>query len=134
MELAADFSFAPLPPIETPVEFPFPALPSRLGPVTGLAGKWSGQGFNVIRGPNHAPSGEDRFLDLNLTSEQLECDSISGPIPNRGLLQPDINMFGLTYLQQVSDANLGAGLHLEPGLWVAIPRTSDPKEAPPVAR
>ena len=43
-------------------------------------------------------------------------------------------MSGLTYLQQISDANLGAGLHLEPGLWVAIPQTSDPREAPTVAR
>lgn len=34
-----------------------------------------------------------------MTSEQLEFDPISGPIPNRGLLQADINMFGLTYLQ-----------------------------------
>jgi hypothetical protein len=134
MELAGDFSFVPLPPIENPVEFPFPELASRLGPLTGLAGKWSGQGFNVIWRPNHKPSGQDRFLELNLTSEQLEFDAISGPIPNRGLLQPDINMFGLTYLQQISDANLNAGLHIEPGLWVAIPRTSDPKEAPTVAR
>jgi hypothetical protein len=116
------------------VEFPFPELASRLGPLTGLAGKWSGQGFNVIWRPNHKPSGQDRFLELNLTSEQLEFDPISGPIPNRGLLQPDITMFGLTYLQQISDANLGAGLHIEPGLWVAIPQTSEPKEAPTVAR
>jgi len=32
-----------------------------------------------------------------VTSEQLEFSAIPGPIPNRGLLQPDINMFGLTY-------------------------------------
>lgn len=43
-------------------------------------------------------------------------------------------MFGLTYLQQISDANLSAGLHIEPGLWVAVPATGDPKEAPTVAR
>ena len=68
-------------------------------------------------------------------SRQLEFTPISGPIPNRGLLQPDINMFGLTYLQQISDANLrAAGLHIEPGLWAVVPRTSDPGEVLTVVR
>jgi hypothetical protein len=133
MELATDFSFQPLPPLEDPVHFPFPEVANPLGPLAGLAGKWSGRGFNVIWRPNHTP-GQDRFLELNVTTEQLEFDAISGPIPNRGLLQPDINMFGLTYLQQISDANLKAGLHIEPGLWVAAPATSAPKESPTVAR
>ncbi len=56
--------------------------------------------------PNHT-SGQDRFLKLNVTSEQLELDAISGPIPNRGLLQADINMFGLTYL--LSELGRGFG-------------------------
>jgi hypothetical protein len=43
-------------------------------------------------------------------------------------------MFGLTYLQQISDANVNAGLHIEPGLWVVIPHTSDPNVVPTVAR
>jgi hypothetical protein len=133
MELAADFSFQPLPALENPVHFPFPAVAHPLGPLAPLAGKWSGRGFNVIWRPNHTP-GQDRFLELNVTSEQLEFDAISGPIPNRGLLQPDINMFGLTYLQQISDANLKAGLHIEPGIWVTIPATSAPKVVPTVAR
>jgi hypothetical protein len=133
MELAADFSFQPLPPLEDPVHFPFPEVANPLGPLAGLAGKWSGRGFNVIWRPDHTP-GQDHFLELNVTSEQLEFDPISGPIPNRGLLQPDINMFGLTYLQQISDANLKAGLHIEPGLWAAVPTTSDPKEPPTVTR
>jgi hypothetical protein len=134
MELAADFSFQPLPALDSPVQLPFPDVANPLGPLAGLAGKWSGRGFNVIWRPNHTPAGQDRFLELNVTSEQLQFETISGPIPNRGLLQPDINMFGLTYLQQISDANLNAGLHIEPGLWVAIPATTDPKEAPTVAR
>jgi hypothetical protein len=37
-------------------------------------------------------------------------------------------MFGLTYLQQVTDSSLHAGRHIEPGLWVTIPATSNPKE------
>jgi hypothetical protein len=43
-------------------------------------------------------------------------------------------MFGLTYLQQISDANLKAGLHIEPSLWVTIPKTTDPNVGPTVAR
>jgi hypothetical protein len=69
-----------------------------------------------------------------VTSDQIEFAAISGPIPNRGLLQPDINMFGLTYLQQITDANLGAGLHIEPGIWAAVPATTDPKVVPTVVR
>ena len=133
MELAPDFSFQPLPAVENATQQPFPQVASPLGPLAGLVGKWSGHGFNVIWRPNHT-AGQDRFLELNVTSEQLEFTAISGSIPNRGLLQPDINMFGLTYLQQISDANLKAGLHIEPGLWVAVPKTSNPNVVPTVAR
>ena len=133
MELAPDFSFQPLPAVENATQQPFPEVASPLGPLSGLVGKWSGRGFNVIWRPNHTPN-QDHFLELNVTSEQLEFSAISGPIPNRGLLQPDINMFGLTYLQQISDANLNAGLHIEPGLWVVIPKTTDPNVPPSVAR
>jgi hypothetical protein len=115
------------------VQAPFPEVASPLGPLANLVGKWAGRGFNMIWRPDHA-SGQDHFLELNVTSEQLEFSPISGSIPNRGLLQPDINMFGLTYLQQISDANLKAGLHIEPGLWLAIPATSNPSEHPTVAR
>jgi hypothetical protein len=110
------------------------AKPNLLGPLAGLAGKWSGTGFNVIWRPFHQPASQDRFLELNVTSDHLEFEVINGPIPNRGLLQGDIEMFGLTYLQQISDANLRAGLHVEPGLWANIPRTSDPGVPPTVAR
>jgi len=133
MDLAADFSFQPLPAVQTPAANPFPEIASPLGPLAGLAGKWIGRGFNVIWRPDSA-SGQDRFLELNVTSEQLEFSPISGPIPNRGFLQGDINMFGLTYLQQISDANLKAGLHIEPGLWAAVPKTSDPNVPPTVIR
>jgi hypothetical protein len=136
MELAPDFVFQPLPPITgAETEAGTAAAPANpLGPLAGLAGKWSGTGFNVIWRPFHEPASQDRFLEFNVTSEQLEFDPISGVIPNRGLLQGDIAMSGLTYLQQISDANLKAGLHIEPGLWVTIPRTSDPAVPPTVAR
>ena len=132
MELATDFAFTPLPAVENAVQAPFPEVASPLGPLAGLVGKWSGKGFNIIWRPDFGT--QDHFLELNVTSEQLEFSAISGSIPNRGLLQPDINMFGLTYLQQISDANLKAGLHIEPGLWLAVPKTTDPAEGPTVAR
>jgi hypothetical protein len=99
----------------------------------GLLGKWQGEGFNVIWRPNNTP-GQDRFLELNLTEEQLEFIEIPGNIPNRGLLQADIDMFGVTYLQQISDKNMKAGLHIEPGIWANVPETVNPAEVPTVVR
>ncbi len=133
MDLSPDFAFQPLPALESPTQQPFAGVASPLGPLAGLVGKWSGRGFNAIWRPNHTP-GQDRFLELNVTTETIEFTAINGQIPNRGFLQPDMNMFGLTYLQQISDANLKAGLHIEPGLWVAVPRTTNPNLGPTVAR
>jgi hypothetical protein len=133
MELTPDFSFQPLPAVEDQDQSVSAEAAKPLGPLAGLTGKWSGRGFNLIWRPDHA-SGQDHFLELNVTSEQIEFESISGSIPNRGLLQGDISMVGLTYLQQISDANLKAGLHIEPGVWLVIPKTTDPNVSPTVAR
>ena len=46
----------------------------------------------------------------------------------------DINMFGLTYMQQIAEASDGTGLHIEPGIWAHVPRTSNPHEPPTVVR
>jgi hypothetical protein len=132
MPLNDDFVFRPLPALEDTIHFPFPIL-NPLGPLAALGGEWGGKGFNVIWRPNHTP-GQDHFLELNLTQDSINFAAISGAIPNRGLLQQDINMFGLTYLQQISDANLDAGLHIEPGIWAVAPATSDPAEGPTVVR
>jgi hypothetical protein len=132
MALNDDFVFRPLPALEFPIHFPFP-IANPLGPLAALAGEWGGHGFNVIWRPNHTP-GQDHFLELNRTNDSINFSAISGAIPNRGLLQPDINMFGLTYLQQISDSNLDAGLHIEPGIWAVAPPTSDPAEGPTVVR
>ena len=143
MESAADFVFEPLPPIEEPATPPAAGAPpiveaaaaDPLGPLAGLAGNWAGQGFNVIWRPHPLkPSGQDRFLELNVTSEQLDFGPALRNIPNRGLLQPNISLAGLNYLQQISDANLNAPQHFEPGLWVTVPGTSDPQEPRTVAR
>jgi hypothetical protein len=59
---------------------------------------------------------------------------INGPIPNRGLAMADIDMFGLTYMQQISESSTGAGLHIEPGIWATVPLTADPSEPASVVR
>jgi LysM repeat protein len=140
MELKPDFAFTPLPPIERPLRFSSVHTPANpLGLLEGLKGTWTGTGFNVIWRPNSTP-GQDRFLELNLTEETLRFEEIPGAIPNRGLLQSDINMFGLWYLQTIADANIKgdngkpAGLHLEPGIWATVPQTEHPQEVPTVIR
>ena len=143
MESAADFVFGPQPPIEEPAAPAAAgeaapaaaAAPDPLGPLAGLAGNWAGQGFNVIWRPHPLkPSGQDRFLELNVTSEQLDFGPALRGIPNRGLLQPNISLAGLHYLQQIADANTHNNQHFEPGLWVTVPQTSDPQEPRTVAR
>jgi hypothetical protein len=103
-----------------------------LGALAILAGTWKGHGFNAIWRPHHDQ--QDRFLELNLTDETLAFTRIPGPIPNRGLAMPDIEMFGLTYMQQISGSISKAGLHIEPGIWANVPQTTDPSEPPTVVR
>ena len=129
-----DFAFAGL---NTP-EAPAAAVralggPDPLGALAGLEGTWKGHGFNAIWRPHNPPS-QDRFLELNMTDETLVFTKINGPIPNRGLAMHDINMFGLTYMQQISETSTGAGLHIEPGIWATVPHTTDPNVPPSVVR
>ncbi len=127
-----DFVFEGIPPIEEPAAVQAPGDP--LGPLAPLAGTWKGHGFNAIWRPHPLSSGQDRFLELNMTTETLAFSKINGPIPNRGLLMPDINMFGLTYMQQIAETSTGAGLHIEPGIWATVPPTTDPNEPATVVR
>ena len=133
MELKSDFVFEPLPPIDKPLEFALAVASSPLGPLQDLVGTWEGRGFNTIWRPNHTP-GQDRFLELNVTDETIVFTRINGPIPNRGLAMPDINMFRLTYMQQISESSTGAGLHIEPGIWATVPKTTDPAVRASVVR
>jgi hypothetical protein len=135
MNQATRFVFQPLDNDEGSP--PALAVSAGLGPLAGLAGTWSGQGFNTIWRPHRDTS--DHFLELNVTNDQIALQVINGQIPNRGLLTPQIFMHGLTYLQQISDANVSvngvpAGLHIEPGVWINVPPTTDPQEPATVAR
>ena len=136
MELAANFAFQPLnndegaPPASTDSTV-------GLGPLASLAGNWTGRGFNAIWRPHRGAS--DHFLELNVTNDQIDIAPINGLIPNRGFAQGQIFLSGLTYLQQISDANVTvggapAGLHIEPGVWIHVPPLTDPQEPSTVTR
>jgi hypothetical protein len=100
----------------------------QLGLLKGLAGTWKGKGFNLIARPDFHDA-TDLYLQLNQTRETLKFDPIGSSIPNRGFGQDDIELFGLTYLQQIVDAGLDGALHIEPGIWVTQPNTTFPAES-----
>jgi hypothetical protein len=118
----------------------------QLGPLASLAGSWKGTGFNQIWRPDNPASqpvgGQTkRFLELNLTSETLDFHVIPGAIPNRGLNpQVDLSLYGLHYLQRVTDADLppfetaGQALHIEPGLFMRVPASVIPSQPASIAR
>jgi hypothetical protein len=112
-----------------------------LGPLGKLRGTFKGTGFNQIWRPFDIQTQppQDRFLELNETQEVLQFVEIKGDIPNRGLLQNDINLHGLTYLQRINDVNVKTngkptGIHIEPGIWISIPATTNPQDPETVAR
>jgi len=117
----------------------------QLGPLAPLVGSWKGRGFNVMWRPDNPqspPFGQTkRFLELNLTSETLDFHVIPGVVPNRGLNpQTDLSLYGLHYLQRVTDADrppfstAGQALHIEPGLFMNVPASQEPAVAPSIVR
>jgi hypothetical protein len=129
----------------------------QLGPLAFLAGSWRGPGFNAIWRPdNNQPpekSAIHRFLELNLTNDGFDFHIIPGVVPNRGFnTQPDLDLYGLHYLQRVSDADppppvnnpqgysqtAGQALHIEPGLFMSVPAaiagTTSPGNVPTIVR
>jgi hypothetical protein len=115
-----------------------PAGPPSLGPLAAFTGTFAGTGFNTIFRPDHANTplptpvtGSDNLLELNLTTETLSFSPSLGSVPNRGMLQGDIFLNGVPYLQAVNDVTTGTatGIHLEPGLWVIVPATTDPADS-----
>ncbi len=103
---------------------------NNLGLLRELEGTWEGHGFNLVARPDFE-AGANLFLELNLTKETLKFEAIGASIPNRGVAQNDIELFGLTYLQKISDRITGGALHIEPGIWVTQPATTAPAESAP---
>jgi hypothetical protein len=117
----------------------------NLGPLAPLVGSWRGYGFNAIWRPDNPESPPQsmvkRFLELNLTSESFDFHVIPGVVPNRGLApQTDLSLYGLHYLQRVSDADqppfstAGEALHIEPGLFMSVPESTSPPNPASIVR
>jgi hypothetical protein len=108
--------------------------PPPLGAIAAFKGTFAGNGFNTIFRP-HEP-GSDNILELNLTHETLAFSPSLGAVPNRGMVQPDVFLNGVPYLQTISDVTTGVpvGIHVEPGIWIAVPSTADPAEGQTFAR
>jgi hypothetical protein len=134
--LPARFHFAPVDPVHIANVAPVP--PPDLGPLAAFVGAWQGNGFNTIFRPDSQqtptplpiPAGGDNVLELNLTAESLSFSPSLGSVPNRGMVQGDVFLNGVPYLQAINDVTTGqpVGIHVEPGIWIAVPSTSDPAE------
>lgn len=124
---------SPPPPPDFRVAAPVLTRFQQLGPLGELPGTWKGHGFNLIARPDHQQN-NDIFLELNPTDEQLTFEAIGGAIPNRGSVQDDIEIFGIHYLQQISDHSTGGAIHIEPGLWLNVPATTAPVQGATVVR
>jgi hypothetical protein len=126
ISLPRDFEFNQVDPVHIAGLLPVP--PPALGAIAAFTGSWAGRGFNTIFRP-HEP-GSDNVLELNLTHENLAFSPSLGSVPNRGMVQGDVFLNGVPYLQTISDVTTGqpVGIHVEPGLWIAVPPTADPAE------
>jgi hypothetical protein len=129
-----------LPPAE---EFAAASPPDPpLGALKAFTGTFRGKGFNTIFRPNNRGTATKlptslgftptSILELNLTEETLSFSPALGLVPNRGEMQGDIFLNGVPYLQVITDiTNPGVRsprIHVEPGLWMILPRTTEPHE------
>jgi len=112
-----------------------------LGPLAAFTGTFTGRGFNTIFRPQNPTTptelpipqpNSDNILELNLTTESLSFMDPLGSVPNRGREQADIFLNGVPYLQSISDVTdplKATPIHLEPGIWVIVPTTTDPAQS-----
>jgi hypothetical protein len=119
-----------------------------LGAIASFTGTFKGAGFNTIFRPqdfaatptplpNPAHGPDDNILELNLTEETLSFSPALGSVPNRGMVQGDVFLNGIPYLQainDVSDPDQPVGIHLEPGVWLSVPPTTVPAEGATLVR
>lgn len=107
-------------------------------PTASASRSWSGTGFNMIWRPNfnNASGSAPHFLQLNMTSEKLDFKDLTGPtgIANRGLLQPDIFLGGIAYVQEIKDSFDDTDQHFEPGVFNNVQATTNPAEPPTIVR
>ncbi|MVU82783.1 hypothetical protein GPX89_36810 [Nocardia sp. ET3-3] len=103
-----------------------------LGPLRNLPGTWMGSGFSLVELP--ARNGDPFHLKLTATRETLTFTAIGAPIPNRGSAQDDIVFRGVHYLQHISDAATNEAVHVETGMWLYVPATTEPAAGPALVR
>lgn len=144
VSMPSDFEFGEVLPQPRVTGAPPP--PPDLGPLKAFVGTWTGSGFNTIFRPDSpvtptvlpVPATLDNVLELNLTSETLSFSPSLGSVPNRAMLpgQGDVFLNGVPYLQSISDITTSpaTGIHLEPGLWMSVPLTTNPAEGPTLVR
>lgn len=119
-----------------------------LGAIASFTGTFKGAGFNTIFRPQdfavtptplpNPPQGpDDNILELNPTEEILSFSPALGSVPNRGMVQGDVFLNGIPYLQTINDVSDPAqpiGIHFEPGLWMSVPPTTVPAEGATLVR
>lgn len=107
----------------------------NLGPLKNLPGFWQGTGISIIARPDFSDGNENGiFLELNLLQETIEFTTLGSPVMNRGSLQDDIALYGVTYLHRVVDGYTGGALHIEPGVWLTVPPTTAPAAGASIVR
>lgn len=143
-QMPTKFVVDEVPPAAPGSDSETPEHPSAAPPLGKLAkfahGNFTGRGFNSIFRPHfpgtptglaHDQPDSDNVLQLSPTIESLSFSKPIGSIPNRGAVQDDIFLNGVQYTQTVSDTSDPAKpvpIHVEPGLWVAVPATTEPAE------
>src|SRR5215468_9963164 len=119
-----------------------------LGGISGFIGTFKRSGLNTIFRPQDfavtptplpdpATGPDDNILEINLTEETLSFSTALGSIPNRGMVQGDVFLNGIPYLQTINDVSDPAnpvGIHFEPGVWLSVPATTVPEESVTVVR
>lgn len=94
----------------------------------------------------------ENVLQLNLTTETLRFEDPLGNVPNRGLGQQpgkppgqgDIFLNGVPYVQRINDVTNSdtgkadhpcpQGIHFEPGMFLAVPATTNPAVGASIVR
>jgi hypothetical protein len=76
-------------------------------------------------GRSDKQGGSPVFLELNQALEKLSFTPIFSTIPNCGFAVDDTELFGLIYLQKITDTVTGGALRIEPGIWIHMPFALD---------
>ena len=149
LDLTRDFRWGQVPPAgREAFDVAFAVAEPDLGAIASFTGKFRGTGLNTIFRPqdfavtptplpNAAHGPDDNVLELNLTEETLEFSDALGSIPNRGMIQGDVFLNGIPYIQKindVSDPSQPVGIHFEPGVWLSMPPTTAPAEGATLVR